>query len=156
MANPLNKALLFFAVCCLAGCASADLPDDFVYETSLRGQQGWYGGKARDSAAARLLSKGAVTSPEPIMETALPLAEINLKEWGVRYFDEDWTRYRVVLLVDVKQGDQKTRCRLSEPESVKDAPLLRELHADDGALIQKSLETLVATCTHAVLNPMSP
>ncbi len=97
-----------------------------------------------------------MTSPQAALETALPNAAVDLRKWGVSYFDRDWTRYRVLLEADIQTDKQTVKCRLSEPDTVKDAPLLREFEANDGALIQSRLNKLVATCADAVLNPASP
>jgi len=97
-----------------------------------------------------------VTLPQAALETALPNAAVDLRKWGVSYFDRDWTRYRVLLEADIQTNKQTVKCRLSEPETVEDAPLLRELEADGGRLVQDSLNKLVATCADAVLNPASP
>lgn len=97
-----------------------------------------------------------MTSPQAAFETVLPNAEINLRQWGVSYFNKDWTRYRVLVEADIRQNEETVKCRLSEPENIEDAPLLRELEADGGELFQKSLNILVAACVNTVLNPASP
>jgi len=148
----LNRALIF-SILSLSACATAQLPDGFVYESSLRGQQGWYGAGERRAEAADLLASGVVTSPQEALEHALPDAEVNLQQWGVTYFQSDWTRYRLILKADVTRDGETTKCRLSHPETVKDAPLLRELTANGGEELQAGLERLVTACAQTVLYP---
>lgn len=156
MASLLNRSAVFLAALTLSACASSSVPKSFVYDTSLRGQQSWMGASARLKASDALLAQGVVTDPQVTLETALPEAEVKLGEWGLRYFDSDWTRYAAVLAVDVTRGDEATKCRLSDPETVADAPLLKELTANGGADLQARLDRLVALCVEDVLNPASP
>jgi len=157
MGKSLNKALIWGVLGLgLSACATADLPEGFVYETSLRGQQGWYGAGERRAAGAELLATGVVTSPQQALETALPDAEIDVQQWGLTYFQKDWARYRMVLDADVTRDGETTKCRLSTPDTHEDAPSLDDLRAEGGRAVQAALEGLVATCIDTVLNPTSP
>lgn len=157
MGKHLNKALILGVLgLSVNACATVDLPDEFLYETSLRGQQSWYGAGERRAAGAELLAAGVVTSPQQALETALPNAEIELRQWGITYFQKDWARYRTVLEADVTQDGTTTKCRLSTPETAEDAPRLEDLRAEGGVAVQAALERLVARCADSVLNPTSP
>lgn len=160
MANGLSKrAAHLIATALLAsslsGCASS-IPDKFIYETSLRGQQSWIGAGARRAAAEDLLAQGVVTDPKLALDAALPNAEVERGAWGLRYFAKNWTRYQTVLRADVTKDGDITKCRLVDPGTVADAPLLSELTAQGGAELQARLTRLVGLCVDQVLNPASP
>jgi len=146
MASPLNKLLIAgLAAALLAACASS-VPSNFVYDTSLRGEQGWIGASSREASAKALLDGGVVQDPNESLRAALPDAEVNLQRWGLVYFSKNWKRYKVVLDADVTRDGEKVKCRLTSPERLSDAPTLSELRADDGAEIQRRLDGLVAAC----------
>ncbi len=134
------------AVLVLTACASS-VPSNFIYETSLRGEQGFIGRSEKISAAETLLDGGRVSDPAPELRAALPGATVKLRNWGVRYFEKNWNRYQVVLNADISEtGQRKVKCRLVSPEKLTDAPTLRELRANDGAEVQRRLEALVKAC----------
>lgn len=160
MANGLSKlAAHLIATALLAsgvsGCASS-LPDKFIYETSLRGQQSWMGAGGRRAAAEDLLAQGVVMDPKLALDAALPDAEVERGAWGLRYFAKNWNRYQTVLHADVSRNGNITKCRLVDPETVEDAPLLAELTAQGGAELQARLTHLVGRCVDQVLNPTLP
>jgi len=112
----------------LCACASS-IPSNFIYETSLRGEQGLPGRAARLDSAKTLLVESGAKDPEIALQTALPDAEIDVKRWGLKYFGKDWTRYQVVLDANIKRpnmkgGKEKTRCRETSTEGPVGAPLL--------------------------------
>lgn len=154
-ADRLRHSLVILAVA-LTGCATGGAPSDFVYETTARKQQGVIGTAARDRAAQALLSAGVVQDPEGDLIAALPNAEVNLRRWGLHYFDENWNRYHAVLDADVKTSDGKTKCRLRGPDAVEDAPSFDEITAEGGTLLQAQLEALVQLCASEALNPDRP
>jgi len=128
-----------------SGCASS-LPSNFVYETSLRGEQGLPGRAQRLNSAKTLLAESGAKDPEIALQAALPDAEVKVKRWGVKYFGKDWARYQVVLDADIKRGDNKTKCRESSTEEPVGAPLLDELLANDGAEFTRQMESLAEKC----------
>jgi len=145
MGSPLSKAFIFGAALILTACASS-VPSNFVYETSLRGEQGWMGAATRKASAEALLAGGVVTDPNLALAAAMPDAEIKLQRWGLVYFSKNWKRYHVVLDADVIREDEKVKCRLTSPQELSDAPTLAELRANDGAEIQQRLTELVKSC----------
>jgi len=128
-----------------SGCASS-LPSNFVYETSLRGEQGLPGRAQRLNSAKTLLAESGAKDPEIALQAALPDAEVKVKRWGVKYFGKDWARYQVVLDADIKRGDNKTKCRESSTDGPVGAPLLDDLLADKGAEFSQQMEGLIAGC----------
>ena len=139
IAAPLLSVLL------LSACASS-LPPDFIYETSLRGEQGLPGRAQRLDSAKILLAESGVNDPEVTLQAALPDADIKVKRWGLKYFGKDWTRYQVVFDADIKRGDEITKCRESSTDGPVGAPLLDDLLADDGAEFSQQMEGLIAVC----------
>ena len=129
----------------LSACATS-LPPDFIYETSLRGEQGLPGRAQRLKSAKTLLAESGAKDPEIALQAALPDAEVKVKRWGVKYFGKDWARYQVVLDADIKRGDIKTKCRESSTEGPVGAPVLDELLANDGAEFLRQMEGLIAGC----------
>jgi len=129
----------------VSGCAS-NLPSNFIYETSLRGEQGLPGRAQRLKSAKTLLAESGAKDPEVALQAALPDADIKVKRWGVKYFGKDWARYQVVLDADIKGGDTRTKCREASTESPVGAPLLDEFLANDGAEFLRQMEVLIAGC----------
>ena len=128
-----------------SGCASS-LPSNFVYETSLRGEQGLPGRAERLASAKTLLAESGAVDPEEVLQAELPDADISVKRWGLQYFGSDWTRYKVVLDANVKRGKVTTRCRESSTETPVGAPLLDELLTNDGAEFERLMDGLIAAC----------
>ena len=141
------RALLFCGVMFgLSACASS-VPSNFVYDTSLRGEQGWIGAASRKSSAAALLNGGVVNDPNESLANELPDAEVKVRRWGLVYLSKNWKRYQVVLDADISQRDKQTvKCRLVSPEKLSDAPTLPELRANEGAEVQRRLAELVTAC----------
>ena len=129
----------------LVSCASS-VPSNFQYETSLRNQQGFIGQANRMSGAESLLNAGVVTDPLLALTAALPDADIKVRNWGLRYFGSNWSRYQVALDVDIEQDDKKTKCREVSTDTPVGAPTLNALLANDGLEFQRQLERLVADC----------
>jgi len=139
---------VFFAMCLggvLTACATS-LPSNFVYETSLRGEQGWPGRAQRLDSAKTLLTQSGAMDPKAALQAALPDAEVKVKRWGLEYFGDDWARYKVVLDADIKQSDDKIRCRETSAETSENAFLLDELLENDGAEFVRQMEAVVAGC----------
>lgn len=134
-------------VTALSACATFQpIPNDFLYETSLRGEQGFPGRADRVKAAEALLQGGVVTDPARALKAALPDKDIKIRQWGLRYFNADWTRYQVILDADISAGDSRVKCRGVSSETPVGAPVLKELKADNGALLQAYLNDLVQAC----------
>ena len=129
----------------LMGCASS-ISSNFIYETSLRGEKGWPGRAERLDSMQSFLDKPNVMDPEAALRAALPEAEVNVKRWGLKYFGKDWTRYQILLDVDIERGDEKTKCREVSTEGPVGAPTLDEVLANDGAEFAQALEDLIAIC----------
>lgn len=134
----------------LTACASTSVPDGFLYETSVRGEQGWQGASARAKAAESLTKAGVVVHPAAALQRALPSAEVKVKRWGVSYFGADWTRYQVKLDADVTQAGRTNKCRMRAPDTPVGAMSLKEIRADDGAALQQALQELVSACVAQV------
>lgn len=147
MVNALNKlSITLTAAMCLSACASS-VPSNFVYETSLRGEQGWIGAATRKNSAAALLDGGIVTDPNESLAKELPDADVKIRRWGLVYLSKNWKRYQVVLDADISEAGQlKVKCRLTSPEKLSDAPTLPELRANEGAEVQRRLNDLVKAC----------
>lgn len=147
MVSQLNRVIIGgIAILGVTACASST-PSNFVYETSLRGEQGWIGAADRKSSAAALLNGGAVKDPGAALVNAFPDAEVKLRRWGLVYFRNNWKRYQVVLDADVSMADQPTvKCRMASPEKLSGAPTLPDLLANDGAEVQRRLEGLIRAC----------
>lgn len=146
MDNALNKFALSILAFAVSGCATKSVPSNFIYETSLRGEQGFVGRAGRLDAASSLLSAGVVVDPAAALKTALPDAKIDVKRWGLKYFGSNWSRYQIVLDANIQQGDAKTKCRMKSPETPVGASTLPELRANDGADLQNQLSALVTAC----------
>ena len=141
----------------LSACAIfKPLPQGYIYWTSLRGQQGIPGDASRVAAARNLLRVSAVKEPKAVLEAALPDKKVKVREWGVRYFDKDWTRYQVVLDAEIGTGKSKVKCREASTEGPVGAPVLKEVLANDGALFKAQLEGLVAACVKKATTPNPP
>ena len=110
--------LLLISGIWLSSCATQSLPSNFVYETSLRTEQGFIGSANRKASAEALLSGGVVSDPNISLQAALPDAEVKVRRWGLVYLSKNWKRYQAVLDADITQGDEKTKCRMSAPESL--------------------------------------
>lgn len=130
----------------LSSCASTSVPDTFVYQTSVRDEQGWQGASARLKSAETLLSAGVIIDPEAALQRAVPDGEVKVRKWGARYFSKDWKRYQVLLNADIRRDDTVTKCRLRAPLTPVGAPTLQTLTANDGIELQRQLEELVAVC----------
>lgn len=143
--NQLSRAFLIWAALGLAACASS-VPSNFSYETSVRSQQGFIGQPDKISAAESLLNAGVVTDPILALEAALPDADIKVRNWGLRYFGSNWSRYQVVLDADIRRGDSKVKCREVSTKTPVGAPTLNEILADGGVEMQRQLQRLVADC----------
>jgi hypothetical protein len=141
-------AILGFCVAaCLSACASfKSLPANFIYETSLRGEQGFPGRAKKVTSGEALLSGGVVLDPLRALQAALPSEKIKLRQWGLRYFNADWTRYQVVLDADIGTGKTLVKCRGVSSETPVGAPVLKELLADNGVLFQDYLDALGQAC----------
>ena len=153
IAAPLLSALL------LSACASS-LPPDFIYETSLRGEQGLPGRAQRLDSAKILLAESGAMDPKAELQTALPGAEVDVKRWGLKYFGKDWARYQVVLDADIKRpndkgGDTRTKCREASTETPVGAPTLDKLLANDGAEFTRQMKGLIAGCLAKQRNGLS-
>ncbi len=135
----------------LAACATPSLPKAFVYDTSVRGEQGFVGTSDRAKAAASLLAAGVVTDPTAGLQAALPDAQILMRRWGVSYFPQDWTRYQVVMEADIRRDDAITKCRMGSPETPVGAMTLAQVRENDGAALQAVLKDLVAACVAEAL-----
>lgn len=137
---------LSLTACGTMGQSKTVYPSNFVYETSLRAEQGWLGISAKDEAMAFIFNKGVVKDPKVALKSALPEAQINLRKWGLRYFSDDWYRYQVVLDADIKHGEDTIRCREVSTDGPVGAPTLKELTADGAVELQRSLQELVGAC----------
>lgn len=146
MVNALNRVCLIFAAgVCLTGCASSG-PSNFVYETSLRTEQGFIGSADRKASAEALLSGGVVMDPNQSLQAALPDAEVKVRRWGLVYQSKNWKRYQAVLDADVTRDGEKIKCRMRSPDTLTGAPTLPEMRANNGAELQRRLSELVADC----------
>jgi len=141
----LTFLILSLAGLSLSACASS-LPPNFVYETSLRGEQGLPGRAERLNSAESLLEGGVVQDPTEALQAAFPDADVKVKRWGLRYFSSNWARYQIVLDADIEEDDVKTRCREVSTDTPVGAPTLEKALADNGAETQRHLETLVRAC----------
>ena len=141
----LSRVCLILAAVCLTGCASS-VPSNFVYETSLRTEQGFIGSANRETSAKALLSDGVVMDPNQSLQAALPDAEVKVRRWGLVYQSKNWKRYQAVLDADVTRDGEKTKCRLRSPDTLNSAPTLPEMRANGGAELQRRLSELVAAC----------
>lgn len=142
----------FFVSSCLVltACATSDVPSNFVYDTSLRNEQGWIGASNRTASAETLLSGGVVTDPTLALQAALPEADIRLKRWGMAYFSKDWKAYQAVLDADIRRDGETVKCRMRSPEDHEAAPSPTEMRADNGAVLQRRLTKLVQACAAKV------
>jgi len=142
------RNLLFVSVMAISlmACVTSSLPSNFVYETSLRNEQGFIGAANRKASADALLSGGVVIDPNESLKSSLPDAEVKVRRWGLVYLSKNWKRYQAVLDADIIQNNQKTKCRLAWPETLDAAPTLPEMRANNGAVLQRELEGLVAAC----------
>jgi len=140
------RFFLIVAALVLSACASTSVPSNFVYETSVRGEQGFIGARARHKSATTLLAAGQVRDPEIGLKAALPDAVVKVKRWGLTYFPKNWARYSVILEADIRQADQITKCRLRSAETAVGARTLDELQAKNGLALQKDLEVLISAC----------
>lgn len=129
----------------LTACAST-APSNFTFETSVRGEQGFIGLPDKISAAEAILDAGVVKDPALALRAALPKADVKVRQWGLKYFGADWVRYQVVLDADITQGDDTIKCREVSTETPVGAPTLNELTVNDGAELQRQLESLVQAC----------
>jgi len=134
----------------LSACASS-VPSNFLYQTSLRGEQGFPGRSQRLDSATALLAKGGAVDPQAALQAALPNAEIKVKRWGLKYFGKDWQRYRVVLDADILRAnapaaETKTRCRETSAETPVGAPTLGTLLANDGEEFWQQMQGLIESC----------
>jgi hypothetical protein len=133
----------------LTACATYSVPKSFLYETSVRGEQGWQGSGTRAKAAASLVEAGVVTPPADALQTAFPTADIKVRRWGLSYFAKDWTRYQVVMEADIQRGDKTEKCRMRAPETPVGAMTLKEVRAENGMAFQLELQALISACiTH--------
>lgn len=139
-------SLGLLAVYPLVGCATSSVPSNFIYETSLRGEQGLIGRSERLDAASSLLEAGGVNDPQTPLRKALPNATVDVKQWGVKYFSSNWARYQTVLEANIELADQTVKCRLKSPETPVGAPTLQQLRAHDGAELERRLNDLVTAC----------
>ena len=146
----MNKCNFVLGVCvatALSACATLkSIPNNFLYDTSLRGEQGFPGRAERVTAAEALLEGGVVVDPAPVLKAALPDKAIKLRQWGLRYFNTDWTRYQVILDADIGTGKTRVKCRGVSSDTPVGAPTLKELKANNGALLQDYLSGLVQAC----------
>lgn len=141
----------------LSACASfKSLPANFMYENSLRGEQGFPGRAQKTKSGEAVLNGGVVLDPLPGLQAALPDKAIKLRQWGLRYFNADWTRYQVVLNADIGTGKTRVKCRGVSSETPVGAPVLKELLADNGALFQEYLEELAQACIAQASAPDFP
>ena len=131
---------------CLTACTTSSGPSNFVYETSLRTEQGFIGSADRKASAEALLSGGVVMDPNKSLQAALPDAEVEIRRWGLVYQSKNWKRYQAVLDADVTRDGEKTKCRLRSPDTLNSAPTLPEMRANGGAELQRRLSELVAAC----------
>jgi hypothetical protein len=145
MDSNLNRAFILVAAFIVSACASS-LPPNFLYETSLRGEQGFMGSGDRREAAEKLLNAGVVKNPEIALKKGAPDEQVNLRRWGLRYFPKNWSRYQIVLDADIGTGKSLTRCRAVSTKTPNGAPTLQEVLANDGALVQRELEAMIAAC----------
>ena len=135
------------ALLALSACATFEsMPPGFLYETSLRGEQGYPGRAARVTAANALLEAGTVSHPGAALRAAFPNQDIKIRQWGLRYFNADWTRYQIVLDADIGSGKGRVKCREKSTDTPVGALTLPELLSRDGAELQRQLETLVTAC----------
>lgn len=137
---------LGFSVCVILTACATSPSSNFLYETSVRGERGLEGYFGRTKAVKTLLDAGVVSDPAIKLGAAMPNAEIDVSRWGLRYFPRDWARYQVILDAKVEQGDQKMRCKETSAEGPVGAPTLKELLAEDGALLNRELSALVKAC----------
>jgi len=86
--------------------------------------------------AQPLLEGGVVVDPAPVLKAALPDKAIKLRQWGLRYFNTDWTRYQVILDADIGTGKTRVKCRGVSSDTPVGAPTLKELKANNGALLK--------------------
>ena len=131
---------------CLGGCASSPVPSSFVYETSLRTEQGFIGSANRKASAEALLSGGVVIDPNKSLQAAVPSAQVKLRRWGLVYLSKNWKRYQAVLDANITQDGKTTKCRMTSPNTLEGAPTLAEMRANDGAELQRRLSDLVKAC----------
>ena len=134
----------------LSGCATSTGPSNFVYETSLRTEQGFIGSANRKASADALLSGGVVKDPNKTLQAALPDAQVKVRRWGLVYLSKNWKRYQAVLDADVTRDGKKIKCRMSSPDTPEDtltsAPTLQQMRANGGAELQRRLSELVTAC----------
>ena len=150
MVSELSRVSLIVVAACLAACASS-VPSNFVYETSLRTEQGFIGSANRETSAKALLSDGVVIDPNQSLQAALPDAEVKVRRWGLVYQSKNWKRYQAVLDADVTRDGQKTKCQMRSPDTLESAPTLPEMRANGGAELQRRLSELVAACAAKIL-----
>ena len=139
------KLVFVIGTLILTGCASS-VPSNFLYKTSLRGEQGFPGRWERLASASDLLAKSERQNPQMALQSALPDAEVKVKRWGLTYFGKDWERYQVVLDADIKRGEEKVKCRETSTETPVGAPSLNALLANDGAEFTRQMEALIEAC----------
>ena len=138
--------LFCFSAILLSACATSTERSNFVYETSLRDEQGFIGAGNRKASEKALLSGGVVTDPQTSLQTALPAAQVKVRRWGLVYQSKNWKRYQAVLDADVTRDGQKTKCRMRSPDTLESAPTLPEMRANNGEELQRRLSELVAAC----------
>jgi len=139
------------AVTSLSACGTfKSLPDNFVYDTSLRGEQGLLGRAERVKSADTLLQAGSVTDPAAALKSAFPDKEVKVRQWGLRFFNSDWTRYQVVFDADVDAGKTRTKCREVSTEGPVGAPTLKALRAENGRGFKDELQALFQACIEKV------
>ena len=143
----MRKTTCLLIAALLGGCAATSVPPNFLYETSLRGEQGFIGRAERLESAESLLEAGGVSDPSLALAAALPDRDVEVKRWGLKYFGSDWTRYQTVLDANIKDGDETVKCRLATPENHDAAPTLDKLRANEGVELQRRLDELVKACT---------
>ena len=130
----------------LSGCATSSGPSNFVYETSLRDEQGFIGAGNRKASEKALLGGGVVMDPQTSLQAALPAAKVKVRRWGLVYLSKNWKRYQAVLDADITRDGKKTKCRLTSPETRVGAPTLPQMRANDGEELQRRLSELVKSC----------
>lgn len=133
------------ALLSLTACASS-IPSNFVYETSLRNEQGFIGAANRKGSAEALLNGGVVIDPNTSLQAALPMAQVKVRRWGLVYLSKNWKRYQAVLDADVTRDGKIIKCRMMSPDTLSGAPTLPEMRANDGTELQRRLSDLVKAC----------
>lgn len=142
---------LLLAALLVSSCATFEtLPANFLYETSLRGEQGFPGRAERVKSAKALLELGVVSDPVTALKSAYPDQKVKIRRWGLQYFNSDWTRYQVVLDADIGSGKTRTQCRFVSTDGPAGAPTLRALRAKQGQMLQDYLVKMSEACVDKV------